>query len=814
MATEKFSTISNVEDAVPTYAVEDFVALEGVWEDGYTLYTREGALCQVVELTGIDFIGLSSDVREKYRLEREAFFREIPTGMLMRVVYTRRKLSASNLDADCGNPHVNQVVTAHMQNFEDAYVTNVYLVLQVQGRSILSRAGIPSRGWIKERLHFQRQVEALTDKVQTICSFLEEYRPTRIALQSEEQMTLCGFFGYLLHGGVHYTTPERTDLLNKIIPATDIEICPKRKTVTFYDGEKTRHLAAITLNSLPEATHDHILDGLYSLPYEFSVIHTIWPQTVEANQAQFSKMIAFLQGFARFGHARLDEVMAAATSVDARELQFHGHSCTVYVYATSTSELSERVRSIQAYLLQAGISAIREGYGLYAAFWGQLPGAEAYLAARKTLISSGNLSDLITFQGADGGHDRCAYGPMPVTVMRRLDGSNYLFTFHSSSSPDAAGHTMIIGGTGSGKTTLAMFLIVQCLKYSGQGDRPLRVLLFDSGKGTKIPTRAFGGSYDTIRGDEQSVQMNPLVALTDNPTNREFLADWLGMLAGGVNEQEKKILAEVVRQNYALAPHERRLHNIRDFLGVGGVDASTGRLSLLGRLQKWLPAADDPLIFDSPFARYFNGDSDTLSFDKRIVAFDMAAALGGDADKRNELLAPLTSYIFRAFNNLLTNSPFPHLIFVDEAVQYLNDPIFGPYILKIMREQRKKGGLLCMAAQEARVLTATENGRNALENMETFIIYPNASAEEKHYMADGLALNDREFSWVKNPSFGREVMVKRRNGGSVILNVDLGHLGSLLSLFNSRASEVERAEKLMSLQGDAWIQSFLQGDRI
>jgi type IV secretory pathway VirB4 component len=159
---------------------------------------------------------------------------------------------------------------------------------------------------------------------------------------------------------------------------------------------------------------------------------------------------------------------------------------------------------------------------------------------------------------------------------------------------------------------------------------------------------------------------------------------------------------------------------------------------------------------------------------------------------------------------MIANNPSPHLIFVDEVAQYLEHPIFGDYILKILREQRKKGGAMIMAAQEPTVLTGTENGRAALDNIETFLIWPNTSARPEHYMENGLGLNDREFAWVKNPKGKREVMVKRKNGGSVILDIDLSHLGKHFNLFQSRATLVELAEKLMKEMPEDWINQYME----
>src|SRR3546814_4040785 len=67
-----------------------------------------------------------------------------------------------------------------------------------------------------------------------------------------------------------------------------------------------------------------------------------------------------------------------------------------------------------------------------------------------------------------------------------------------------------------------------------------RIVFFDKDRGGELFIRAIGGRYDVLRPGAPS-GLNPL-QLEDNAANRQFLIDWLALLAGGASVEE---LAEI-----------------------------------------------------------------------------------------------------------------------------------------------------------------------------------------------------------------------------------------------------------------------------
>src|SRR3546814_3141918 len=75
------------------------------------------------------------------------------------------------------------------------------------------------------------------------------------------------------------------------------------------------------------------------------------------------------------------------------------------------------------------------------------------------------------------------------------------------------------------------------------------------------------GRYDVLRPGTPS-GLNPL-RLEDNPANRQFLIDWLALLAGRADVEELAQIKDAVDANYAQPLHHRRLRHIVELLRGG-----------------------------------------------------------------------------------------------------------------------------------------------------------------------------------------------------------------------------------------------------
>ena len=197
---------------------------------------------------------------------------------------------------------------------------------------------------------------------------------------------------------------------------------------------------------------------------------------------------------------------------------------TIVVRADDLAELDDGVAEAQAALADIGIIAVREDIALEPAFWAQFPGNFKYIARRGAdldrPISPGFASCHNFPLGQPAGNHWGERSP----CSRRPPPGPIIFNFHQGD----LGNFTVIGPSGSGKTVVLNFLLAQARKFGP------RIIFFDKDRGAELFIRAIGGRYDVLRPGEPD-RPQPAAARRTTPVNRQFLIDWLALLAGGAD---------------------------------------------------------------------------------------------------------------------------------------------------------------------------------------------------------------------------------------------------------------------------------------
>src|SRR3546814_6154177 len=141
-----------------------------------------------------------------------------------------------------------------------------------------------------------------------------------------------------------------------------------------------------------------------------------------------------------------------------------------------------------------------------------------------------------------------------------------------------------------------------------------RIVFFDKDRGGELFIRAIGGRYDVLRPGAPS-GLNPL-QLEDNAANRQFLIDWLALLAGGASVEELAEIKDAVEANCAQPPHHRRLRHIVELFRGGHRPRPA---DLLSRLRPWWGDGGDAWPLDNAV--------DATDLSARSVGFDMTQIL-------------------------------------------------------------------------------------------------------------------------------------------------------------------------------------------
>jgi type IV secretion/conjugal transfer VirB4 family ATPase len=450
------------------------------------------------------------------------------------------------------------------------------------------------------------------------------------------------------------------------------------------------------------------------------------------------------------------------------------------VFGKTPEGLETAVRNITKALEGHGFGMARETVNREGSFWSRFPGME-HCNSRLKETTSMSAPYSTTFANVGEGFSRCSWGKAPVHL-KTLSGSVFSWTWHHSPAPKSLGNTLVIGGSEVGKTTLVNFLLDKCFQYPN-----FKVVSFDRLFGQQVWTECMGGSY-IHNNDIQNQGINPLM-MPDTPDNRVVLSNWTNMLTGPMSEDDKDALAKGLGQVLEDLPVKDR--NLTELYAA----VSTTSKEAAKRLRKWLPEGE--------WGTYFNGSHDALDFQgHQLVTFDMTKILD-----LKDVVGPLSYYIFcKVFQAMEGDGGYA--VVIDELPKYLRNPDFKDHIPVLLQEIRKTDGIFISMVQSADHILRHEAAQAYLNNTASFLLFPEPRAMAEDYIKV-LGLNEREFNWIKTTDpKSRQVLLKRRGGESVFLDVNLSHLGNLFKVYNSSTSAVGRMKRLKEEYAD-YVSRFL-----
>ena len=548
----------------------------------------------------------------------------------------------------------------------------------------------------------------------------------------------------------------------------------------------------LSISRYSEEISRFTLERIFKLPYRFNIYQSFKAYPKAQAMGRFEEEAKKLTNWGGGNDSFVDQIIEFSEKVAADKATLVSHCFSIEVLADSEAELNQNIRAITHALQNDGqMSLYRESRNLEALFWSRFPTMQGF-NLRKRDLSSENASHLASFNSVGEGYDTCGFGDRPVTLFKTEEGGQFSFTFHQNGEqkPDVLGHTLVIGGTGSGKTTLISFLIANCLSYP-----KFKAICFDRLGGLKVFTEIFDGNYLDFPDD---VEMNPF-QMTDNATNRMFLFQWLKRL-GKIEDNDTSFnsdLNDLINMNFQLDKKDRNFNNLKDLFGRAGSD-------LYNRFEQWLP--------NQSRGGFFNGVKDSFNFEKNIVTFDATYILD-----QPEILPNITDYIFHQIMSQVSAEVLPHICFFDEAPRYFQEPIFAAKMLESLAEIRKKAGVCILAAQNTTQLTKLPKGvgSEVINALAHIICYPNPNATKEHY-CDFLGFNETEYEWIKTTAQDAyKVIVKNRStDSSVILDVNLTNLKTntynLLDCFNSSSKAVNKVKALKKSDDKNWRLKYLR----
>lgn len=763
-----------------SYSMSEENNILGLYDEHFLL-TKNENLVGILRLEGVSYTHLSTEQLQDLFTERQMALDSLEK-VVARLVVKRRKIDyQQNIQSD------SKYLQAILNQFEnkEVYENRYFLVLE----STHSLHGVLEHKK-KSFMHANREnfkdilsykAHFLQETLKSLEIQLKNYAPK--LLNSKEVLNFYAEYingfdlplkplvgGYLSDSYIASSTTFEKDYF--------IQEGFNQKTYNRLIGVKAYESERITSIAVGALLYQET---------PLDIIFSIEPMSV-------NKTLSFLKERAKFSMSNLvkNELLEYQELVKTKRLSMQKFALNVLIKAPSLEDLDAQTSLILGLLFKENLVGVIETFGLKGGYFSFFP-ERIYLNHRLRFLTSKALACLMVFERQNLGFKANSWGNSPLSVFKNLDYSPFLFNFHNqevshNNAKEIArvnGHTLVIGATGSGKSTLISFLMMSALKYQN-----MRLLAFDRMQGLYSFTEFFKGHYH----DGQSFSINPF-CLEPNLQNLEFLQSFFLSMFDLAPSRDKEALEDMnaisgaIKSLYeTLYPKDFSLLDFKETLKR----TSSNQLGL--SLEPYL---NNPL---------FNALNDAFNSNAFLNVINLDAITQNPKD-----LGLLAYYLFYKILEESRKNDSGFLVFLDEFKSYVENDLLNTKINALITQARKANGVVVLALQDIYQLSGVKNAHSFLSNMGTLILYPQKNARElKHNF--NVPLSETEISFLENtPLYARQVLVKNLgNGSSNMIDVSLEGLGRYLKIFNSDSSHVNKVKALQKDYPTEWREKLLK----
>ena len=751
--------------------------------DEKILITRDGNICAGLKLEGISYAGATQDNELELAQTRMRFFNRLDSSIELNIV-CKKELIDLNLEERKTNNHVANQIISKWENATKAYKINYYLIFSTKTKRVTGFFESKKRALTEEQAENENKENRYKDKVAKMNEILNlakkdltEFKVKE--LTSNDLLNLYATYSNMSETKLRYSY----DLITDCYMTSDVEF--KKDYMIFYTNRnETIYARFISVKA-----------------YESEAISSMIPTMVLRENTDFyfiihCEAISKQEAINKAKRTRTFAVDIVKNELDllVQELQSDRENIIkvslsiMIISKDSLADLNEKTESIRALLESQSLSVAKETLNQKPLFFSFYP-SRGNLNARQRHQTSAVLSTLCTFENDILGNKANRWGNQPITIFKHLSGSPYFFNFHDSASSSSVGHTLVIGGTGYGKTTIMQFLMLNLFKYD------INIFAMDKMRGMHNFTHFVEGEYHDL--ENSSFKFNPF-SLENTEANNTFLKTWLCQM-GQIDEKEHEFIRIVGDTLTSLRNAERdnkeRINSFIDFY-----DSLT------------LP--NDPNVnLKEQFIKFkkslFNSKECALNFNKQLSILNMDTILTNP-----QITALSAMYMFHKIKTISQAQNKGFFIWIDELRDYLNDDNMKDRIIEAIVEIRKINGVITMGIQNLDFLDRVSNSNTFIDNMSNYIVFPTSDSKNLDRLKVDLSLSDTEINFLKTAGKeSRQILFKQKEVGSCILEVDLSRLGDYLRVFSSSSDDVALLKHLKENYPANWRDMYLKNIR-
>ena len=420
-----------------------------------------------------------------------------------------------------------------------------------------------------------------------------------------------------------------------------------------------------------------------------------------------------------------DEAKKLKDQVNVGQLGVGMYYGVVMVQASTLEECHEAGERCVEILQTARLQPREEGMHKFSSFAATIPGSHEEVAHWQKIqtVNFVDLCPLRTVAAGDFLNDHLTEQLGVESPALLVLPTKHRTPFYFTGFVGDLGHALIVGPSGTGKTTFAGLAWSAFRKYKDS-----RVIIFDKNYSCRPAIKLQGGKYIDLNPEKQIGEkrpmMSPVAALmaNGNVNHLAFVASWIELLT------KMRGYKPTAEDSLSL---ERALR--------GTVELGVDNPSLL-RISSVVNSLDRTSDFAKALLPWTEGQIYGSYFDNTEDHFELTSLGGvetGSILALDELAAPFMSYAFYRIASQLRDmgatysNPIPTFIYIPETWYFLRQPVFAAELEEWLVTLRKLGGSVWFDTQSPDKLVQSPIFAAFRDNVPTMIFTPNHKALTK-----------------------------------------------------------------------------------